>query len=154
MHGVRFPATPAGLKQYVFCRLRFNHFLLNIYPVVVLPPMWTIVIYSWYDRNPLVYSHLHHWHRCYHLCPLFLELFLVLLFFVVENVTSFPWLLDLACSYCCFGFLDFDLIQFMNLFLSAKLPLHKLIFLTLWGSQTCWLHFQCIVQYLRVRPSS
>ena len=35
--------------------------------------------------------------------------------------------------YRCFGFLDFDLIPFMNLFLSAKLPLHKRIFHSLCG---------------------
>ena len=131
LHGIRFPAKPASLKHYAFFLLISNPFLLYTYTVVVLPPIWTTDIYYWYYRNPLVYSHQHHWHRCYHLdlCPLFF-CFLFLLFF--DNVTSFPWIL-VACSYSCFGFLDFDLIQFMNLFLSAKLPLDNTILLSLCG---------------------
>ena len=68
---VSFPAKPAGLKHHVLFPLICNPFLLYTHPVVVLHPIWTIAIYSWYDRNPLVYSHLHHWHKCYHACPLF-----------------------------------------------------------------------------------
>ena len=63
------------------------------------------------------------------LCTFFGFLFLLNL----DNVISSPWLF-VACSESCFGLLDFDLIQFMNLFLcAAQLKLHKSIFLSLCG---------------------
>ncbi len=49
------------------------------------------------------------------------------------SLPSLDFSLPVAILYSCFGFLDFDLIQFMNLFLFATLPLHKSIFLSLCG---------------------
>ena len=83
-------------------------------------------------RNPLVHYYLHHWHITFVLCS---SSSVSCFCSFLDNVTTFHWLL-VACRlhrYSCFGFLDFDLIQFMNLFLSAKLPLHKRIFLSLCG---------------------
>ena len=64
----------------------------------------------------------------------------VLLFLVFDNFNimslpslDFSFLVDYIYMHSCFGFLDFDLIQFINVFLSAKLPLHKNIFLSLCG---------------------